>query len=109
MAVLPSLVYVFDNKVLSDTALVPSEAVRCDNGLLDSKARIVGLDSCMLGTDHHSMSLNEFLEAHVENESRLRKDGRFQRSTILPRRHQDLTLWLFSISTTMAFVPCSSK
>ncbi|KAG0257284.1 hypothetical protein BGZ95_005291 [Linnemannia exigua] len=76
MAVLPSLVYVFDNKVLSDTALVPSEAVRSDSGLLDSKARIVGLDPHMLGTDSHSMSLNEFLEAHVENGSRSRKDGK---------------------------------
>jgi hypothetical protein len=76
MAVLPSLVYVFDNKVLSDTALVPSEAVRSDNGLLDSKARIVGLDPHMLRTDCRSMSLNEFLEAHVENGSRSRKDGK---------------------------------
>ncbi|KAK3840986.1 MAG: hypothetical protein J3R72DRAFT_161347 [Linnemannia gamsii] len=75
MAVQPSLVYAFDNKVLSDTALVPSDAVRSDNGLLDSKARIVGLDPYMLGTDSHSMSLSEFLEAHVENGSRSRKDG----------------------------------
>ncbi|KAK3811660.1 MAG: hypothetical protein J3R72DRAFT_463136, partial [Linnemannia gamsii] len=76
MAVLPSLVYVFDNKILSHTALVPTGAVRSDNGLLDSKARIVGLNPHMLGTDHRSMSLNEFLEAHVENGSRSRKDGK---------------------------------
>ncbi|KAF9947608.1 hypothetical protein BGZ65_008693, partial [Modicella reniformis] len=74
MAVLPSLVHIFNDKVLSDTTLVPPEAVRCDNGLLDSKAKIVGLDQHMLGTDHRSMSLNEFLEAHVENGSR--KDGK---------------------------------
>ncbi|KAF9083270.1 hypothetical protein BGX29_003264 [Mortierella sp. GBA35] len=76
MGVMPSLVHVFNDKVLSDTAPVPSKAVHCDDGLLDSKARIVGLDPYMLGTDHRSMSLNEFLEAHVENGSRSRKDGK---------------------------------
>ncbi|KAG0197646.1 hypothetical protein BGX28_008854 [Mortierella sp. GBA30] len=76
MAVMPSVVHVFHDKVLSDTALIPSEAVRCDSGLLDSKARIVGLDPYMLRTDYHSMSLKEFLEAHVENGSRSCKDGR---------------------------------
>ncbi|KAG0378573.1 hypothetical protein BGX24_003456 [Mortierella sp. AD032] len=76
MAVQPSLVYVFDNKILSHTALVRTGAVRSDNGLLDSKARIVGLNPHMLGTDHRSMSLNEFLEAHVENGSRSRKNGK---------------------------------
>ncbi|KAG0019480.1 hypothetical protein BGZ81_009701 [Podila clonocystis] len=76
MAVVPSLIHVFHDKVLSDTALVPSNTVRCDNGLLDSKARIVGLDPCFLRTDYRSMSLNEFLEAHVENGSRTRKDGK---------------------------------
>ncbi|KAK3833205.1 MAG: hypothetical protein J3R72DRAFT_453602, partial [Linnemannia gamsii] len=54
MAVLPSLVYVFNNKILSHTALVPTEAVRSDHGLLDSKARIVGLNPHMLGTDHRT-------------------------------------------------------
>ncbi|KAF9079158.1 hypothetical protein BGX23_004895 [Mortierella sp. AD031] len=29
----------------------------------------------MLGTDHRSMSLSEFLEAHIENGSRSRNDG----------------------------------
>ncbi|KAK3811671.1 MAG: hypothetical protein J3R72DRAFT_463156 [Linnemannia gamsii] len=49
-AVLPSLVYVFDIKILFHTALVPTGAVRSDNGLLDSKARIVGLNPHMLGS-----------------------------------------------------------
>jgi len=78
MAVIPSLVHVFDDKVLSDTALVPSE-VRCDKDplkFLSKKARIVGLDPYMLGTDHRSMSLDEFLEAHVEKDSHPRKDGK---------------------------------
>ncbi|KAK3833200.1 MAG: hypothetical protein J3R72DRAFT_453588, partial [Linnemannia gamsii] len=57
MAVLPSLVYVFNNKTLSHTALVPTEAVRSDHGLLDSKARIVGLNPHMLGTDHRRPDL----------------------------------------------------
>ncbi|KAG0271536.1 hypothetical protein BGZ96_005772, partial [Linnemannia gamsii] len=74
MAVMPSLVHVFHNKVLSETSLVPLKAVRCDNGLLSNRATIVGLEEHMLGTDHRSMSLSEFLEAHVENNSRLRSD-----------------------------------
>ncbi|KAG9319056.1 hypothetical protein KVV02_007897, partial [Mortierella alpina] len=74
MAVMPSLVHVFHNKVLSETSLVPLGAVRRDNGLLSSRATIVGLEEHMLGTDHRRMSLSEFLEAHVENNSRLRRD-----------------------------------
>ncbi|KAF9083355.1 hypothetical protein BGX29_003215, partial [Mortierella sp. GBA35] len=44
-------------QTLSESAPVPLEAVRCDNGLLNSRAAIVGLDEHMLGTDHRSMSL----------------------------------------------------
>ena len=62
MAVLPSLVEVFHDKVLSDTTLVPSEAVRNDGGLMYKKASIVGLDPLMLGTVRRSMSLDEILE-----------------------------------------------
>ncbi|KAG0350745.1 hypothetical protein BG005_009727 [Podila minutissima] len=78
MTVMPSLIHVFHNHVLSDKALVSPEE-RCDELLLNilkAKARIVGVDPHMLGTDHRSMSLEEVLEAHVENGSRLRKDGK---------------------------------
>ncbi|KAF9302174.1 hypothetical protein BGZ91_009410, partial [Linnemannia elongata] len=48
-AVLPNLTHLFNDKVLSETALVLADAMRCDNGLLDRKARIVGLDPHKLG------------------------------------------------------------
>ncbi|KAF9131410.1 hypothetical protein BGW39_001840 [Mortierella sp. 14UC] len=73
LAVLPSLVHVFNNKVLSQTALVPPEAAHDDYDLLNSNANIVGLNDSALGTHHRRMSLSEFLEAHVKNGSR--KDG----------------------------------
>ncbi|KAF8924661.1 hypothetical protein BGZ58_001574 [Dissophora ornata] len=73
MAVLPSLVHVFHNKILSETSPVPLDAVRCDS-LLNSRATIVGLGEHMLGIDHSGMLLSEFLEAHVENGSRSRND-----------------------------------
>ncbi|KAF9964153.1 hypothetical protein BGZ73_002021, partial [Actinomortierella ambigua] len=52
MAVLPSLAYVFHNKAMSKTDLVPKTAKSYDP-ILDNKAEIVGYDNHLaLGTDY---------------------------------------------------------
>ena len=101
-----SLVYIFDSKVLSDTDIVPLEPVRSDNDLLNRRVSIVGLHPFSLGTSHHRMSLHEFLEAHIECDSR--SPSGFQRFTVLPRRCEISTWCLCSILTTMASVLFSS-
>ncbi|KAG0358684.1 hypothetical protein BGZ54_010322, partial [Gamsiella multidivaricata] len=66
MAVQPSLVDVFHDKVLSKTALVAK--LKSYDDLLDHTAKIVGNDDVLtLGIDYRSMSLEEFLAANVEN------------------------------------------
>ena len=45
------------------------------DGVLTREARIVGLDEHMYGISHNRLSLSEFLDAHVHNRSRLRRDG----------------------------------
>ncbi|KAI1318391.1 hypothetical protein EDD11_006729 [Mortierella claussenii] len=73
LAVLPSLVHVFHDKVLSQTTLVPK--AKPYDSLLDHTAKIAGKDVApTLGIDYRSMSLEEFLAAHVENGSL--KDGK---------------------------------
>ncbi|KAF9976693.1 hypothetical protein BGZ65_007717, partial [Modicella reniformis] len=62
MAVLPTLVEVFHNKVLSDTALVPDPS---KYNFLSKGATIVGMNMGTLGTDYNSMTLQEFLMAHM--------------------------------------------
>ncbi|KAF9979547.1 hypothetical protein BGZ65_006394 [Modicella reniformis] len=122
--VLPSLASTFNDKVLSESALIPrsphlvpvfafnnenlSDAVlvpyclqaSVDNDIdvsyenpvsptvesgqdnltwidavLTRRARIVGLDEHMYGISHDRISLGEFLEAHVRNDSRSSRDG----------------------------------
>ncbi|KAG0048437.1 hypothetical protein BGZ83_006594 [Gryganskiella cystojenkinii] len=74
MAVLPSLAHVFHDKILSNTPLVPDEAKSC-NPVLSGKAEIVGyVNHLILGTDFESMSLDAFLDAHINRTSR--KDGK---------------------------------
>ncbi|KAG9072140.1 hypothetical protein KI688_006364 [Linnemannia hyalina] len=74
MAVLPSLVHVFHDKILSNTGLVPKEAKSYDP-ILDCKAEIAGyVNHLALGIDFKALSLDEFLDAHVHHGSR--KDGK---------------------------------
>ncbi|KAF9115540.1 hypothetical protein BGX27_007427 [Mortierella sp. AM989] len=69
-AVLSTLVSAFNNKVLSETDLVPDTS-RYE--LLEHKASIVGIRALTLRVDHGSMSLEEFLKTHIKNGSL--KDG----------------------------------
>ncbi|KAF9119008.1 hypothetical protein BGX30_004152, partial [Mortierella sp. GBA39] len=74
MAVLPSLVHVFHDKILSNTGLVPMEAKSYDP-ILDCKTEIAGyVNHLALGIDFKTLSLDEFLDAHVHHGSR--KDGK---------------------------------
>ncbi|KAG0085317.1 hypothetical protein BGZ92_009088 [Podila epicladia] len=73
VAVLPSLAHVFHNQTLSSSGLVP-KGVKSFDPILGEEARIVGYDNHVtLGTDFKSMSLDEFLDAHVHHASH--KDG----------------------------------
>ncbi|KAG0195261.1 hypothetical protein BGX28_001833, partial [Mortierella sp. GBA30] len=65
MVVLPSLAYVFHNKILSKTHLVRKGAKSYDP-ILDGKAEIAGyVNHLALGIDFETMSLDAFLGAHV--------------------------------------------
>lgn len=71
---LPSLVHVFHDKILSKTALI-WKGVKSYDPILDGKAEIVGyVDHVTLGTDFETMSLDAFLDAHVYHGSC--KDGK---------------------------------
>ncbi|KAI8345854.1 hypothetical protein B0O80DRAFT_471676 [Mortierella sp. GBAus27b] len=73
MAVLPSLVHVFHNKILSETALVP-KGTKFYDPILDGRTEIAGyVNHLTLGTGFETMSLDAFLDAHVHHESL--KDG----------------------------------
>ncbi|KAF9536315.1 hypothetical protein EC957_011581, partial [Mortierella hygrophila] len=73
-AVLPSLAHVFHDKILSNTSLVP-KGVKSYDLILDVKAEIAGFGNHhALGIDVETMSLDEFLDAHVHHGSY--KDGK---------------------------------
>ncbi|KAG0056092.1 hypothetical protein BGZ83_006353 [Gryganskiella cystojenkinii] len=74
MTVLPSLAHIFHDKILSNTPLVPEEE-KSREPVLTGKAEIVGyVNHLTLGTDFKSMSLDAFLDAHVNRKSL--KDGK---------------------------------
>ncbi|KAF9177895.1 hypothetical protein BGZ51_008187 [Haplosporangium sp. Z 767] len=86
LAALPSLAHVFHDKTLSEADLVPKGAKSCDP-LLGHNAKIAGyVNHLTLGTDFESMSLDSFLDAHVNHDSC--KDGKpvppFYRPTETP-------------------------
>ncbi|KAI1299061.1 hypothetical protein EDD11_006559 [Mortierella claussenii] len=87
MAVLPTLAHLFHDKILSQTDLVP-KGTKSFDPVLDGKAEIVGyVNHLTLGTSFESMSLGEFLNAHVYHGSR--KDKRlvppFYRPAEMPK------------------------
>ena len=85
MAVLPSLAHVFHDKTLSQTALVP-KGTKVYDPILGGKAEIVGfVNHRALGTNSDSMTLEAFLDAHVNYGSR--KDGK----SVPPFYHPDET------------------
>ncbi|KAG0273750.1 hypothetical protein BGZ95_010466 [Linnemannia exigua] len=70
MAVLPSLAHVFHDKIPSKTNVFRKGASSFDP-ILNRKAEIVGyVNHLTLGTDFRSMSLDKFLDAHVNCGSR---------------------------------------
>ncbi|KAI1288869.1 hypothetical protein EDD11_009612 [Mortierella claussenii] len=87
VAVLPSLAHVFHDKILSQTDLVP-KGTKSFDPVLDSKAEIVGyVNHLTLRAGFESMSLGEFLNAHVHHGSRkgMRPVPPFHRLTETPK------------------------